>query len=182
MLTHQEIVALWGEANTRMVPAAVLDTHALPQDTKLMLGTVGVPHMPDLFGINLLDEGSLDLPLIVIPNSPDQWLRVGLIHNESRRICLHSSSGEVWCVVGHRGTELFFMNRSLETLVEFLSVFRQNWLNLSYHGEDAKEWEVVSTAAAIPVERSWRDIDSRAMEPDTYWSTILEEVKSGLLS
>jgi hypothetical protein len=45
-----------------------------------------------------------------------------------------------------------------------------------------KRWREISTAAAIPVEYAWRQIDGKAVEPDTYWSTILEEVKAGILS
>jgi hypothetical protein len=183
MLSHQEIVAIWGEANVRTVSATVLDTRPLPPEAKLVLGVVGVPHKPDLFGITLLDEESLHLPRIIFPDSPDQWFRIGLIWRVERQICVHSATGEVRCLVRSHVGEPFLMNSSLGALVEFLSVFRQSWVRMSgYHGVGPKRWREISTAAAIPVEYAWRQIDGKAVEPDTYWSTILEEVKAGILS
>jgi hypothetical protein len=182
MLTHQAVVALWGEANIRTAPATVLDSRVLSQETKLLLGTVGVPFDAHLFGIILLDERSLRLPKIAFPDSPDDWYRIGVIRDSSMQICIHSVSGEVWCLVSYPGRDPFFMNSSVGALVKYLSAFQQNRVETPDFDENDEEWRILAIAATAPIERAWREIDSKALEKsDSCWSEILEELRSGVL-
>ncbi len=168
MVSHDDLVRLWGEANVVRADASVHDTVTLPPDAIEVVTEIGLPrYVEPLFEI-------ADLRMVVAPGRGGQFCQVG--SDFGTELCISAETGEVVSLSTSGEYCDRFVNTNLALFVEFLVLVsgeRARFLDLG----DEEIDQVI-----IVLDKRLRLLDERAFSnPDNWWAVILEQMRDGLL-
>lgn len=167
-VSHEDLVAVWGEDNVVRVPSTDLDGLELPAGARRVLMEVGLPRTAEYFF-------AYEKPVqIADADSERLFCKVGTDY--ANDLCVAADSGEFLSLSPTGRYVNNFLNSDLERFVEFLCQViaeRRGYAGLSM----AEIGPIVER-----METEFRARDPEAFTgPEYYWSQIFEQLRIGLL-
>jgi len=168
VITHEDLIRLWGEPNVVCADPGTLATMELSPEANWILTNVGLPRR-----IERLFAAAAPTTL-EIPGWPGRYCRIGTepLEWSKAEFFVEIESGEVVYLLPTDKGQDRFVNSSLALFVESLyleAVERARW-------SSSDEDEITRLARGLR-ERLQR-LDPRAFEdPDNYWAVIFEDVQ-----
>jgi len=163
------IVAFFGSS---LVPvsSASLDHFALPEDVKRFLKSYGLPLEPGLLIHFYADASELEDCI----DGQTHFLIIG--DDYGTRLGIKEQTGEVLSLSYRTPRPIRFINSSLLAMLVFLQIYKENQPAL-VQASDEEAAEIVDR-----MREDFQALDARAVDsPDNWWSTILEQIRDGLL-
>ncbi len=167
-LTHEDVVAVWGEDNVVRVPRPDAEGLGLPAGAQRVLAEIGLPRKADqLF--------ARDRPeLIPAGDGVRQYCKIGSDYGTD--ICVAADSGAVLSLSHSAEYPDRFVNSGLECFVEFLCRVVTERRRFPALGDSEID------ALIEHLEAGLRARDAEAFAGlDHWWSVIFEQMRDGLL-
>lgn len=168
MVSHDDLVRLWGETNIVHPRAKPRDTLTLPPDATQVLAEVGLPRRADpLFEVT-------GLRMVDVPGRGGRYCQFG--SDFGTALCISANNGEIVSLSLTGEYPDRFVNSTLALFVEFLvlvSTERARFLDLGDEDIDQLIAELNNRLLGL---------DERALgNPDNWWAVVVEQMRDGLL-
>jgi len=167
-VTHEDLVAVWGEDNVTRVPNADLEGLGLSREARHVLAEVGLPETEGVYFTRAKPE------LITGAESVGRYCRIG--SSSTNEIGVVADSGIVLSISPPGTYIVGFINSNLECFVEFL--YRTTKARRSFAGLGDDEIDAIIE----DLEPKLRALDPDAFgNPNHWWSLVFEQLKQGML-
>ena len=168
MITHQDLVRLWGEENIVLAdPGTLTRLHLHPEALQVLI-EIGLPRLVErLFA-------ATEPAMLEVPHRPGRWCRIGTepLEWSNAEFCVEAQTGDVVYLFPAGDGLDRFVNSSLALFVECLYRDTADRIRWSAASDD----EVIRSARRL--ERQLRRIDPPAFaDPDHYWAVTFEDVR-----
>lgn len=168
MVSHEDLLRLWGESNVVQIdPTEHLLLH-LPRQTAETLARVGLPRR-----IEMLFEAR-ELQMVDVPHLSGRYCMFG--SDLGTELCISVDTGVVLSLSLNRRYPDRFVNTTLALFLEFLVLVTIERAALAH----VRDQDIDARIAAL--ESRLRQMDERALaDPDNWWSVIIEQMRDGFL-
>jgi|WetSurMetagenome_2_1015567.scaffolds.fasta_scaffold17249_2 hypothetical protein len=170
-MTTAEVIQFWGKQNLIRWPRAILDSTLLPEEAKAYLAEVGLP-----LNVDWTMRFDLDARRISRWEKNKAYCIIG--YDYLVPICLREDQQGCVVWVEDEGGPERFGNFSVVAFGEFLALYQKYRLAILKLGDNEGSIQKLINET----ESAMKSVDPVALAgPENVWSTIVEQVRDGML-